>query len=64
MRTFVRAIHKASGKPALLLKGFSGTTWAQFDDIRQPHGYGWHLHFRRDFRVMREKRSSEPRLVI
>lgn len=63
MRTLTRGTNTASGKTALIRKGPSVTTWAQFDDIRHPHAYRWHLYFRRDFKV-HDLRTTEPWQVI
>jgi hypothetical protein len=64
MRTMTRGIHIASGETALIHRGPSGTAWAQFDSLTHPHAYNWHLYFRRDFKVPRDTRSTEPRLVL
>lgn len=50
--TWYRGVHKKTGEFAMIRKLDRGLLLAQFNNIEHPHAYGWHLYFKRDFKIV------------
>jgi hypothetical protein len=57
----IMAVHTRTGERAILQKLPRGLCTAQFDRLDHPQSHDWHLHLRREFRVLRWIPARRPR---